>query len=391
MNEMGIENNVLATQSKIVLVANTDWYIYNFRNKLILDFIERGHEVVVVAPPGEFVPKIIALGCQFVPWTLGRQSISPLKELGSIRALVKIYRDLKPTVVHHHTLKAVIYGTIAAKKMGVPVVNSIPGMGFIYSSHSMKAQAMRPIVDLLLKLSLQNSHSQIIFENRVDMQYFISNGLIANENVHLIKSVGVNVEYFSPKEVPPFKPFMVGFVGRMLWDKGAGVFAKAAEIVHKSNPQVEMVLIGMPDVGNPRSIPEQKIKEWEQKGVLAWWGWQSNMPEVYGKLHALAYPTNYGEGVPTVLLEAGATKRALIASDSPGCREVIEDGINGYLVDANDPQELADKILHLASSENEYNTLRENGYLNIVENFTTRTINSQTILVYAKLLGVETS
>ena len=148
-----------------------------------------------------------------------------------------------------------------------------------------------------------------------------------------------------------------------------------------------MVLVGLPDPGNPSSISSDQLQSWEQENIIEWWGWQENMPVAYSRLHVLAFPTNYAEGVPTVLLEAAASERALIASDTPACREVVEDGVNGYLIPPEDSAALAEKILFLASNESEYHRLRQNAHQKVIQDLSAETVNHKTLELYQELLG----
>jgi glycosyltransferase involved in cell wall biosynthesis len=370
----------------VILAANTDWYLYNFRRNLAQLLLEHGFQVVAVCPMGEYVPELLKLGCLHADWQVGRKSISPIKEYQSIRQLKRIYQEISPDLIHQHTLKSVIYGNIAIRGSGFAVVNSIPGRGYIYSSNSLRAKLIRPILDSLLRYALDYSRQRILFENQADMQYFLEQGFIASENAHLVKSVGVDHHVFKPTEPPNYEIFTVGFVGRMLWDKGAGTFVEAAKIIHKLNPGIRMVLIGAPDPGNPGSIPIEQLQSWVKNDIIEWLDWQKNMPAVYANLHVLAYPTSYAEGVPTVLLEAGASARALIASDTPGCREVIEDGISGYLIPENNAEVLAEKILTLSQNEKEFHRIRKNAYVKISLEFSKELVNEETLLVYQELL-----
>lgn len=371
----------------VILAANTDWYLYNFRKNLAQLLMEKGFQVAVVCPMGEYVPELTRLGCSHADWQVGRKSISPIKETQSIRQLKRIYQEISPVLIHQHTLKSVIYGNIAARGSGIAVVNSIPGRGYIYSSSSLRAKLIRPILDTLLGYALNYPQQRILFENRADMHYFLDQGFIPQESAHLVKSVGVDHLVFKPTEPPPFDRFTVGFAGRMLWDKGAGTFVEAAKIIHKLNPRIRMLLIGAPDPGNPGSISVEQLKSWVSDDIIEWIEWRKHMPEVYAGLHVLAYPTSYAEGVPTVLLEAGASARALIASDTPGCREVIEDGISGYLIPENDAKTLAEKILSLSQSEKDYHRIRKYAYEKIIRNFSKELVNDQTFVVYQELLG----
>lgn len=370
----------------VLLAANTDWYLYNFRRSLIEALLARGCLVTAVSPPGEYVSRLQSLGCGHIPWEVSRKTVSPLRETAAVLELRRIYRETRPALVHHHTLKAVIYGSLAAGGQGIKVVNSIAGRGYVYSSPTLPARLLRPVVDTLLRLSLRPADMRLIFENRTDLEYFLRKKFILPTAAHLIRSVGVNLSNFPAAPPPEMPPFTVGHAGRLLWSKGAGTFVDAARILKAQQAGIRLVLIGLPDPGNPESIPEETVRQWVEEGLVEWWGWQADMPSAYARMHALAFPTGYAEGVPTVLLEAGASERALIASDTPGCREVITDGENGHLVPPADPTALAARIRHLAESPDEYHRLRRAARKTVAEHFSHQLVSAQTINVYAQLI-----
>jgi glycosyltransferase involved in cell wall biosynthesis len=372
---------------KICIVANTDWYLYNFRQDLIHTLQNQGVEPVLVSPPGDYSEKMKAQGIRHIPWKLGRKTIAFWKEFESIQQIAKIYRREKPVLVHHHTLKAVIYGSIAARQAGTPVINSIPGRGYVFSSNDVLARILRPILLLLFKLVLGgNENQRVIFENKSDMNYFSDNKILPHGQTYLIPSVGVNTKKFSPSPTSDGN-FSVAFVGRLLKDKGVGVFVEAAKLLAASGENIRMILVGLPDPDNPDSYTRSQVAEWQDSGIVEWWGWQENMAEVYQRIHVLAQPTNYGEGVPTTLAEAAASQRAVIASDWPGCREIIIDQENGILVPPKDPAALADAILYLAKQRSEYDRMRMALYHSALDKFSTVNVNSQTLSIYRELLN----
>ena len=371
---------------KALVAANTDWYLYNFRFDLIMALKSKGYEPVLVSPPGPYVEKFFELGFRHIPWEVGRKSIAFWKELRSIREIKKIYQHEKPDVVHHHTNKAVLYGTWAANRLGIPVVNSIPGRGYVFSSEDLMAKLLRPFVQLFFRIVLRGNQKQhLIFENRSDMNFFIDNRYISPESATLIPSVGVNPRKFATSPVPEDE-FTVAFIGRLLEDKGVGVFVKAAKILSERGERYKMVLVGATDEGNPDSYTDEEIQAWVDAGFVEWWGFREDIKKVYEQIHVLAYPTNYGEGVPTTLVEAAASKRAVIASDWPGCREIIKDNENGILIPPKNAEALADSIQYLATHESEYDQMRLALYHLAVEKFSTTIVNSQTISVYDNLL-----
>lgn len=371
--------------TKVILVANTDWYLYNFRRSLARYLIEQGFDVLLVTPMGDYVEKFNELGFRWLQWDVGRQSVAPWRELSALVALKKIYQQEKAELIHHHTIKPVLYGTLAARMAGVGgVVNSITGRGFIFLSTDPKARLLKLITRPLYRLAFRFPDQVVIFENEDDQQYFITNKLISADRTSLIAGVGVDTHLFHPLPPPP-EPVTVMLSSRMLWDKGIGILVDAARELRK-RCQVRFVLVGQPDPGNPSSISEAQLNEWATEGIVEWWGWREDMNRVYREAHIVALPTMYGEGVPTVLLEAAACGRPLVGSDIPGCRAVIINGYNGFLVPPNDPVALAQSLEILIGDSDLRGRMGEASRNLVMQKFTVTQVNQATFAVYQRLL-----
>ncbi len=372
--------------TRLLLSSNTDWYIYNFRLALAEYMRGQGWEVVLVSPPGNFTAKLQQHGFRWIPWNLGRQSVSPWQETRSLLEILSIYWREKPDLVHHHTIKPVLYGSLAARLAGVPaVVNSITGRGYIFLGEDRKAQLLKRPVLQIYKLALNSPRCGVIFENPNDRQYFLDQRLVSAERTWLIEGVGVDPERFTPLPEREGVP-VVALAARMLWDKGVGVLVEAARIL-KEDTQARIALVGEPDPGNPGTVSSQTLEKWHAEGLVEWWGWQPEMPEVYNKSHIVTLPTMYGEGVPTTLLEAAACGRPLVATDIPGCRAVVLDGHNGFLVPPNDPQALAQALKHLVSDPSLRGRMGAASRQLVMQKFTHARVNAATMQVYQQILG----
>lgn len=371
---------------RLLISANTDWYLYNFRLSLAEAARRQGFEVVLVSPPGQYVRELEQRGFCWLCWNVTRQSVNPLVELPSLFAIAAIYRRQRPDLVHHHTVKTVLYGSLAARATGVPaVVNSITGRGYMYLSGSRKARILRQIAEPLYRLAFAPRRSAAIFENGEDRSYFLRKGLVPEGRTWLIPGVGVDPERFAPGPEPPGMPVIL-LAGRLLWDKGIGVLVEAARIL-RARISARVVLVGEPDPGNPAAVETAMLKQWHQEGVIEWWGWRSDMPSVYNQSHVVALPTAYGEGVPTALLEAAACGRPVVASDIPGCRDAIQEGVTGFLVPPNNPQALAEALERLALDPQLRSKMGAAGRLLVLENFTQERINAATLEVYRRILN----
>ena len=291
-------------------------------------------DVVFVSPLGHYVHAIQADGFRHIGWEVGRQTLDPLRESKAIFDLVRICRSESPSLIHLHTIKPVLYGSLAARLLNNPaVVCSITGRGYVFLGKNFKACFLRILVKRIYRFALNSRSNITIFENEADRNYFLKEKLVKLKNSSVIEGVGVDIDHYSPAPEPDGNPVVV-LAGRMLWDKGVGTFVDAARLL-RSKVQARFVLIGEPDTGNPASIDIGLLKQWVDEGVVEWWGWQTDMRSVFASCHIVALPS-FSEGIPTVLLEASAMERPLVATNVPGCRDVVIEGITGLLVPRQD-------------------------------------------------------
>jgi glycosyltransferase involved in cell wall biosynthesis len=371
---------------KVALVSNTDWYLYNFRLSLARHLQSLGWEVTLISPAGAYAAKLQQAGFTWLPWSVTRQSLLPWQELTAVRELARLYRQLQLDLVHHHTIKPVLYGGMAARLAGVPaIVNSITGRGYVFEGQDGRARTLGLAVKPFYRWVLRNNRTRTIFENDGDRQYFTKNQLVQAERTHLIESVGVDATYFQPLPEPE-GPVTVLLAARLLWDKGVGVLVDAARLLKEHGLEVRIVLAGEPDPGNPTSIPEAQLLAWQQAGLVEWWGWQADMRAVYARCHIVALPS-FHEGVPAGLLEAAACARPIVASDIPGCRTVVIDGETGLLVPVEQPGPLAQALERLLSDPDLRGRMGQAGRRRILQNFTQPHINQQTVEVYRLALA----
>lgn len=307
--------------------------------------------------------------------------MAPWAELRAVQQLTHLYRQLQPDLVHHHTIKPVLYGSWAAARAGVPaVVASITGRGYVFEGHDQRARMLQALVKPLYRWLLRRSNTRVIFENEGDRQFFIHLGLVAAGRTHLVESVGVDPQRFYSTPEPAGTPVAL-LAARLLWDKGIGVLVEAARLLKEQNIDIQIVLVGQPDPGNPSSIPVEQLEAWEVEGLVTWWGWQTDMQAVYARSHIVVLPS-FHEGVPTGLLEAAACGRPIIASDIPGCRTVVQDGENGLLVPPGAARPLADALARLAASADLRGRMGRAGRERVLRSFTQQHINQQTLAVY---------
>jgi glycosyltransferase involved in cell wall biosynthesis len=370
---------------KIILSANTDWFLYNFRLNLARDLRGRGWEVVLLSPPGEFAPRLESAGFRWLSWDLGRKTTAPWRETPALREVARIYRAEKPDLVHHHTIKPSIYGSLAAAQAGVPgIVNSITGRGFVFMGGDLRVRAMRGLVERMYRAAFRPGNVRAIFENRTDREFFIERRLISRDRTHLVESVGVDAAAYLPSPEPEGVPVIL-MAARMLWDKGAGELVEAARLLGAPD-RVRVALAGVPDPGNPNSIAPEQLAAWHAEGVVEYWGFREDMNAAIAGCHVFALPTKYAEGVPTSLLEASACARPIVSTRVPGAQDFVVDGETGLLVPPGDPVALAEALDRLVRDAALRGRMGAAGRARVLGNYTTGIVNERTREVYRGLL-----
>jgi glycosyltransferase involved in cell wall biosynthesis len=367
--------------AKILLFANTDWYLYNFRLSLAKELRASGHEVILVSAPGPFEPLLQESGFRWVSFPLSRQGINPFYELRTLWRLTRLYQELGPDIVHHFTIKPVLYGSTAAHILRIPgIINSITGLGHLFIDPEPITRLLRRLASWLYRLNLRGT--EVIFENPEDRKIFIEWKFIKPEQGHLILGTGVDVERFRPTSKENDPPIVL-FSSRILVTKGILEYVEAIRILKKKGIHARFALAGATDMGNPASIPEEQIDAWKQSGLVEWWGWQSDMPVALARTDIFCLPS-YREGVPNALLEATACGLPIVTTDTPGCRDVVTNGVNGLLVPIKDAQAVAD-ALELLINDAELRRRMGSAGRELAINFSNIKINRETLAVYSLL------
>jgi glycosyltransferase involved in cell wall biosynthesis len=367
---------------KILLFANTDWYLYNFRLPLARMLREHGADVILLSPPGEYVRKLEAEGFRWLGITMSAGGMNPFEELRTVFRVRRSYRTEKPDLVHHFTPKCLLYGSLAARwsRIGA-VVNSVTGLGYLLSGDGWRGRLTRRLAWEFYRLAFRGT--QVIFQNPEDLRLFVAKGIVPSAATELIPSSGVDPAGFAVLPEPSGPP-VVMLAARMLWDKGVGDFVEAARRVRAGDGSTRFVLVGDTYPGNPSAVPADQLAEWQREGLVEWWGWHDDMPATLAQANVVCLPTYYGEGVPRVLVEAAACGRAVIASDIAGCREVVRPDHNGLLVPPRDPAALADAIRALLAGADLRHRMGANGRRLVEDFFSAEKVNQATLKVYAR-------
>lgn len=372
---------------KALLVANTDWYLYNFRLALARRLRERGTEVVLVSPPGPYAELLVAEGFRWLPLRMARRSLNPFRELRALAGLFALFRRERPELVHAYTIKCVVYGSLAARLAGVEArVGTVAGLGFVFASDALLARALRPLVSLLLKLALGGRGARLILQNPDDVAEFAARRLVAADKVRLVPGSGVDCTRFVPREGIAAQPVLrVAMASRLLWEKGVAEFVAAARRLRAEGRELRFLLAGAPDPGSPASVSEADVAGWTSEGVVELLGHVDDMPAFLAGADIMVLPS-YREGLPKALIEAAACGLPLIASDAPGCRAVVDDGVEGLLVPVRDTAALATAIRRLDDDRELARRLGRAARQRALREFDERLVIDATLAVYDELL-----
>jgi glycosyltransferase involved in cell wall biosynthesis len=365
---------------KALLFANTDWYLYNFRLSLARTLRQKDYDVLLLSPPGKYGALLEEAGFQWVEFPLSRRGMNPFWEIWTVFRLAILYRSIQPQVVHHFTIKCVIYGSLAAKLGGIKhIINAVTGLGYIFMENNLKTSLLRRLVFPVYRIALAGT--RVIFQNPEDREKFASHKLVRLNQTSVIRGSGVDVIRFRCQEEPPGTPVVL-LASRMLWSKGIAEFIAAAKRIKQQGVQARFVLVGDTYPDNPDAIPRQQLLEWQKEGAVEWWGWHDDMVEMMQKCHIACLPSNFREGVPRSLIEAAATCRPIVATNVTGCREIVKNGVNGYLVPPRDVQALSERLLELILDPLMRLEMGRAGREMVVRDYSDRQVITETLLLY---------
>jgi glycosyltransferase involved in cell wall biosynthesis len=371
---------------RLLFVVNDAAFFLSHRLPLAQAARQRGYDVHVATPESITVKEIERNGFSYHSIPLSRRGRNPWKEAEGIMALYFLYRCLRPDLVHHVTLKPVLYGGMVARLTRVPaVVNALTGLGYAFTTPGWKVASLRCVLKIVLRLALRHRNGSTIFQNQNDRSLLVKSGVAFESATVLIKGSGVDMITYAPCPEPQGIPIVL-LASRMLWDKGVGEFVEAARKLRAEGVKARFVLVGVPDPGNPTAVPPKILKNWEAEGVVEWWGHRDDMPEVFAQANLVCLPS-YREGLPKVLIEAAACGRAIVATDVPGCREVVRHGINGLLVSARDSSSLAYALQILIENPASRKSMGMEGRILAMAEYSVEQVIEQTFKLYAALLS----
>ncbi len=363
---------------KIAFLSHFDYNLYLFRLPIMKELVKRGHKVFAICPRGKVSDKFENFDITHIDYKIERRSLNPFKELKTLKNIYDHIKALDLDVLHNFTAKPNIYGSVAGDLAKVPVIiNTVTGLGSYYILDSKRALFIRSVIERLYKEANKKA-TAVIFQNSDDMKYFIEKGLSRKNRSYLVRSSGIDTNYFSPVENRNDKAVVL-MIARAIWHKGIREFYKMAEILKDEN--AKFVLVGDVDKGNPSSADENFLRS---KNV-EWLGHRDDIKELIGKSDIFVLPS-YREGVPRTLLEAASMAKPIVATDTVGCREVVREGYNGFLVPVKDAVSLAEKVKVLIEDESLRERFGKNSRELAVKEFDVKIVVEKYLDIYEKLL-----
>ena len=333
--------------ARIVLVYNTSWYVWNFRMPLIAALKERGYELVVLSPRDEYTERIVASGVAHRHIELDAKGRNPLRELATIGAFIRAYRRLKPALVLQYTIKPNIYGSLAARFLGIPAINNVTGLGAAFEGGG----AFEALVHALYRFAFKKV-DKLFFQNPDDLELFVRGGMARRERCGLLPGSGVDLARFCPMPRGA-GPFTFLFVGRLLAAKGVDLLVEAAGILKARRPEVVVRLLGKRDDADPGAADPRALDAAIAIGSVEYAGTTDEVRPFIAAADCVVLPSYYREGTPRSLLEAAAMGKPLVAADSVGTREPVVEGVNGFLCRPRDAEDLAAKMLAMIDASPE--------------------------------------
>ena len=368
---------------RIVICSNTSWSIYNFRLNLARA-LKKGYEVIVVAPYDKYSEKL-KKEFEYYDIYMNNKGTNPIEDLKTTIKFYKLYKQIKPNITLHYTIKPNIYGTISANLLGIKTINNIAGLGTLF----IKQNFVTKIAKFLYKYS-QSKADIVFFQNKDDFELFIEENLVDKDKCDVLPGSGVDIDKFKPiQREKKDNIFRFLLISRMLWDKGIGEYIESARIIKQKYKNVEFLLLGAIEVDNPTTISEKTIESWEKEGIVKYLGVTDNVKWEIVKADCIVLPSFYREGVPRVLLESAAMEKPIITTDNVGCKEVVNDGVNGLLCKIKDSKDLAKKMKKMLNlTEEDRMKMGKTGREKIIKEFDEKIVINKYLEVINELLNL---
>ncbi len=329
-----------ANKRTVVICSNTAWNLWNFRQNLIRALVASGHDVIALAPTDAFAPRLGELGCRFIDMPMDNGGTDPRADAALYWRFRRLFRAERPQVFLGYTVKPNVFGSLAAHACGVKVINNVAGLGAVFIRRSLVTH----VVEFLYRRALRKS-AWVFFQNEDDRRQFVQARLVDAGKTQRLPGSGIDLASYPYVPPPPRagRKFRFLVVARMLWDKGIGEFVEAARLLRAEFPEAEWCMLGADDAANPAAIPRAQLDEWVAGGLVRYLGVRDDVRGELAQADCVVLPS-YREGTPRSLLEAAATGRPVVTTDAVGCREVVDDGVNGLLCELRSATSLADRM-----------------------------------------------
>ena len=349
---------------KIAIVVNNSWYAWNMRANLGFAFQNEGYKVVFICPYDKYSENIKE-HFEYVDIEINSKGTNPIEDLKTIYRYYKTYKEVKPDIVLQYTIKPNIYGTISASMLNIRTINNIAGLGTLF----IKQNFVTKIAKWLYKVS-QRKATKIFFQNQDDFKMFVDEELVQKEKCNVLPGSGVDIEKFKPVKKEDDGTFRFLLISRMLWAKGIQEFADAAKIIKQKYDNVEFQLLGHLDMKSPTAISKEQMDIWVKDGYVNYLGSSDDVRVEIAQADCIVLPSFYREGTPRILLESASMEKPIITTDNVGCRDVVDDGVNGYLCEVKNANDLANKMKMMISlSIEQRKDMGESGREKIVNEF----------------------
>jgi glycosyltransferase involved in cell wall biosynthesis len=379
------EPALLRLPRRICYLETQDRAFLAHRIHLARAALAAGMEVHLIAPPGDAAAELRAAGFIYHPIKMQRAGVNPWSELGAVRELATLYRQIRPDLVHHVALKSVLYGSAVARALAIPAVGSITGLGYTFIPGGPRRAVLREGISLMLRAALASANVHLIFQNPDDRALFIQKKLVLEARTTLIAGSGVDTERFSYLPEPAGVPRVL-IATRMLKDKGVVEAVEAARLLRQRNVPFELVLAGDADLENPASIQPSQLRAWQDEGIVRWVGQSKAIARLLQEANVACLPS-YREGLPLFLAEAASAGRAAVTTDVPGCRSVVQHDLTGLLVKVRDACSLADALQALLSDPDLRARMGAAARALALREFAKERVNDAIFRIYSSLLS----
>jgi glycosyltransferase involved in cell wall biosynthesis len=348
---------------------------------MAISAIEKGYKVTLLTKVSKYQNVIESSGIKVVDWNLDRSGLNIISEIKSIYSILSLIKRANPDIVHAVALKPIIYSSLISGITNTKIrVLALGGLGYIFSSNKLLARLIRPLLIVVLRLLFKNPKIRLILQNQDDKNLLLDYKIIKSTKVVLIRGAGVNTKEYRPNDSVHKVPVVI-LPARMLWDKGVSEFVDCAKKFKENGSNARFCLVGSPDSHNPQSIPINQLQDWVKNGIVEWWGQHDHMPNVYSQATIVCLPS-YREGLPKSLLEAASCGLPIVTYDVPGCREIVKDEFNGFLIPFKDNDAMYSALLRLIEDKQLSSLMGKNGRKLVLSEFSQDIIGKQTLAVW---------